>query len=265
MKIIESKTEGKSPGRLSEDILVIMPDFIAVIDGVTPKSNFTYEGKSTGRLAAELAGQAVRELKGTEDCQTFIKRCNQKFHDFYEKVDFPYDIRSKGLQAAAVIYSEYLHEIWMIGDCQAMVDGREYLQPKRSDVILSQFRSLMMALDTEAADARARIEPWILKATAFANKRGSAYGYSVLNGEEIPEELIKVIRLSEFSGSEHEIILASDGYPVLKPTLQQSERELEYIMREDPQCCRLYESTKGLKSGTKSFDNRTYIRFQIEA
>ena len=65
MKIIESKTEGKSPGRLSEDILVIMPDFIAVIDGVTPKSNFTYEGKSTGRLAAELAGQAVRELKGT--------------------------------------------------------------------------------------------------------------------------------------------------------------------------------------------------------
>ena len=104
-----------------------------------------------------------------------------------------------------------------------------------------------------------------LKATAFANKRGSAYGYSVLNGEEIPEELIKVIRLSEFSGSEHEIILASDGYPVLKPTLQQSEWELEYIMREDPQCCRMYESTKGLKSGNKSFDDRTYIRFQIEA
>lgn len=34
----------------------------------------------------------------------------------------------------------------MIGDCQAMVDGREYLQPKRSDVILSQFRSLLMGI-----------------------------------------------------------------------------------------------------------------------
>lgn len=259
MKIIESKTEGKSPGRLSEDILVIMPDFIAVIDGVTPKSNFTYEGKSTGRLAAELAGQAVRELKGTEDCQTFIKRCNQKFHDFYEKVDFPYDIRSKGLQAAAVIYSEYLHEIWMIGDCQALVDRVEYQQPKKSDVILSQFRSLMMALGAEAGDARAQIEPWILKATAFANKAGNSYGYSVLNGGEIPEELVKVIRLSE---GEHEIVLASDGYPVLKPTLQQSEQELERIMKDDPQCCRLYESTKGLKPGNKSFDDRTYVRFQ---
>lgn len=66
MKIIESKTEGKSPGRLSEDILVIMPDFIAVIDGVTPKSNFTYEGKSTGRLAAETcrAGSERVERNG---------------------------------------------------------------------------------------------------------------------------------------------------------------------------------------------------------
>ena len=54
MKVIESKTEGKAPGRLSEDNLVITPEFIAVIDGVTPKSDFTYEGKSTGRLAAEL-------------------------------------------------------------------------------------------------------------------------------------------------------------------------------------------------------------------
>lgn len=260
MKIIESKTEGKSLGRLSEDILVIMPEFIAVIDGVTPKSDFTYEGKSTGRLAAELAGQAVRELKGTEDCQTFIKRCNQKFHDFYEKVDFPYDIREKGLQAAAVIYSDRLREIWMIGDCQSMVDGQKYLQPKRSDVILSQFRSLMMALQVPASEARAKVEPWIVNSTAFANKVGTPYGYSVLNGEEIPNELVKVIHLTK---AEHEVILASDGYPVLKPTLQQSEQELDKLLREDPQCCRLYESTKGLKSGNKSFDDRTYVRFQV--
>ena len=79
MKIIESKTEGKSPGRLSEDILVIMPDFIAVIDGVTPKSNFTYEGKSTGRLAAELAGQAVRELKGTKTARHLLNGAIRSF------------------------------------------------------------------------------------------------------------------------------------------------------------------------------------------
>lgn len=260
MKVIESKTEGKAPGRLSEDNLVVTSDFIAVIDGVTSKSDFTYEGKSTGRLAAELVGQVVEEMRADEDCRVFVERCNRKFHDFYEKVKFPYDIREKGLQAAAVIYSDHFREIWMIGDCQALVDGVEYQQPKRSDVILSQFRSLMMTLGAEAGDARAQIEPWILKATAFANKAGNSYGYSVLNGEEIPEKLVKVIRLSE---GEHEIVLASDGYPMLRSALQQSEQELERIMKDDPQCCRLYESTKGLKPGNKSFDDRTYVRFHV--
>ena len=66
---------------------------------------------------------------------------------------------------------------------------------KRSDVILSQFRSLLMALQVPASEARAKVEPWIVNATAFANKVGTSYGYSVLNGEEIPDELIKVIHL----------------------------------------------------------------------
>ena len=91
MKIIESKTEGKSPGRLSEDILVIMPDFIAVIDGVTPKSNFTYEGKSTGRLAAELAGQAVRELKGTwTSLMTSVQRVCRRQQLFIRNIYMKY-------------------------------------------------------------------------------------------------------------------------------------------------------------------------------
>ena len=40
MRIIESKIESKAPERLCEDLLVTTQDFIAVIDGVTPKSDF---------------------------------------------------------------------------------------------------------------------------------------------------------------------------------------------------------------------------------
>ena len=63
MRIIESKTESKAPERLCEDLLVTTQDFIAVIDGVTPKSDFSYKGKSTGRLAAECVAQAVKRRK----------------------------------------------------------------------------------------------------------------------------------------------------------------------------------------------------------
>ena len=54
--------------------------------------------------------------------------------------------------------------------------------------------------------------------------------------------------------------LASDGYPVLKGTLAESERELERIINNDPLCIDLYKATKGVMQGYKSFDDRTYIR-----
>ena len=76
MRIIESKTESKAPERLCEDLLVTTQDFIAVIDGVTPKSDFSYKGKSTGRLAAECVAQAVKEAEKTDDCSCIIRRCN---------------------------------------------------------------------------------------------------------------------------------------------------------------------------------------------
>ena len=95
MRSIESKTVSKAPERLCEDLLVTTQDFIAVIDGVTPKSDFCYKGKSTGRLAAECVAQAVKEAEKTDDCSCIIRRCNEKFRDFYRSVEFPYDKKEK--------------------------------------------------------------------------------------------------------------------------------------------------------------------------
>ena len=59
---------------------------------------------------------------------------------------------------------------------------------------------------------------------------------------------------------EAEIVLASDGYPRLMPTLRESEKELECLLAEDPLCIGDNIATKGLKVGQKSFDDRSYIR-----
>ena len=76
---------------------------------------------------------------------------------------------------------------------------------------------------------------------------------------DIPENLIHVISVADAKG----IVLASDGYPVLKRTLAESERELERIINNDPLCINLYKATKGVMQGYKSFDDRTYIRIEI--
>ena len=58
-----------------------------------------------------------------------------------------------------------------------------------------------------------------------------------------------------------EVVLASDGYPFLKPTLAASEAALVEQIANDPQNIRSFIATKGIVEGNKSFDDRTYIRF----
>ena len=253
---------------MCEDCYFISENFVAVIDGVTSKSDFTYKGKTTGKLTAEIIRDVLGKMKREDSTDCFLRMVNQKINRFYQEVEFPYSRKEKGLQAVCVVYSDFERAIWMIGDCQAAVDGTVYLNPKKSDEILAEMRSLILHVlkmedgDWTEAQTRARsyIEPWILRANAFANQADPVYGYAVLNGDEIPVALIKRIELDE---RPHEIILTSDGYPKVRSNLKKSEEYLSTILEKDESCYELYHSTKGINKGQKSFDDRTYIRFTV--
>lgn len=270
MRILESFIRGKVSAATCEDLLYISDDYIAVIDGVTSKCDFCYEGRTTGQIATHMVKQALQDLPVDADVHLFINLVNKRFERFYDVAQFPYDRTQFGPQAVCVVYSVHQHEIWMIGDCQARVGDDIYENPKKSDMVLADYRALMIQtlLDkgmSEAAisandPARAAILPWILKATRYANDDATEYGYSIINGNQIPDRLIHRIALTP---DQHEIILASDGYPVVERTLEESEAELERILSEDPLCCRELHATKGIASGQLSYDDRTYIRFLV--
>lgn len=250
-------------------MLFISENFIAVIDGVTSKSKFDYNGQTTGKIAAQLVWNALSEIDAKTDVQHFIAEVNKAFEAFYRKVDFPYDKQQVGLQAACVVYSSYHNEIWMIGDCQARVGDAVYFNPKKSDEILADFRCMAFKImcdegasikELEKDDkARAIILPWIVKATRFANDDSTEYGYSIFNGQPIPDSLIRKIQLN---GHKNEIVLTSDGYPTVEKTLDEAEKTLNRILKEDPACFTQVHSTKGLAIGQTSFDDRTYVRFE---
>lgn len=268
IEILEKFIKGKISEQTCEDAFFVSDDFVAVIDGVTSKSDFMYNGKTTGKITAEIIYEIFKTIKRETKLQEIIQLINQKIREFYQAVEFPYSKKEKGLQAACIIYSDYYREIWMIGDCQAYVDGKVYFNQKKSDVVLSDMRSLILhILKAENADweyaqeeGRRQIEPWILKANVFANKPESQYGYAVLNGEEIPEILIKKIKLDKH---QHKVIFTSDGYPDIKENLKLTEEYLKTILEMDAACCEMYLSTKGIKGGQKSFDDRTYIKFLV--
>ena len=83
------------------------------------------------------------------------------------------------------------------------------------------------------------------------------YSFPVFDGTPIDPTKVKVFTVP--AGTE--VILASDGYPEVFPTLAQSETHLHRLLDSDPMCMHENISTKGIIPGNLSFDDRAYIRF----
>ncbi len=263
---------GKIDQQHCEDALFVSDDFVAVIDGVSSKTDFRFEGQTTGRIAAQRVKGVLGSLQPQAALPCFLQKVNESFAEFYKAVpQFPPEQRKNcGLQAVCAVYSLHRNEIWQIGDCQVLIDGVPFSNSKKSDEVICRMRALILDIlekrdgavrlaqhDKEALDSLFR---WMVGVSAFANDANAEYGYCVLNGEEIPLEMVNVIPLD---CDNHEIVLASDGYPCLKATLQQSEQALAKLLEQDPQGRRLFLAARSLAEGQKSFDDRSYLRFCI--
>ena len=179
------------------------------------------------------------------------------------------------LTASAVVYSNHRKEVWMVGDCQAIINRKLYDNSKPYEQEIAQKRVELIAQGLSPAEARKQIEPLLIEAMLS----GQNQTYTVIDGFPIYREGVKIVALKmkpvsssiETYFQEHpkpvsspnEVVLASDGYPFLKPTLAESEAALAEQIANDPQCIHDFIATKGLVAGNKSFDDRTYIRFII--
>lgn len=269
MEIIESYIEGKEINHC-DDGLFINDNFIAIIDGVTSKGKFLWDGKKSGEFAKDVICRELEKLDKEIDAYSAIKQINESIKNSYGD---RYLIAEKQVEekiaATIVIFSNFRKEVWIFGDCQCLVNGNHYNDPKKMDRILAEVRSLYINIEllkgktkeeiSQNDPGREYILPLIREGGRYANKTDTWYRYNVLDGFEIDEKRSVIIKVN----SEDEIVLASDGYPVLKSTLKESEEILKRILEEDPLFIELHKSTKGLAKGNQSFDDRTYIRFIV--
>ena len=58
-------------------------------------------------------------------------------------------------------------------------------------------------------------------------------------------------------------MFASDGYPKITDTLEETEQLLDYQRKTDPLNINTFKATKAFVEGNNSFDDRTYIRFEV--
>ena len=273
MIIIEQSIIGKKCQEACEDGLVVTPDFIAVIDGSTSKTpkHLNPEMKN-GRYAMMLISEYIRQKLKADALAEII--CQGITHYICDKVYKPLGVAERLLQhpegrltASAVIYSRARQEVWMVGDCQALIGGKLYENGKPYEQEIAERRVDLIKEGKLPAEARRQIEPLLVEAMLSGQNKT----YAVIDGFPIYREGVKVVPVSSSEtvsasfglvSASSEIVLASDGYPFLKPTLAESEEALANQIANDPQNISCFIATKGLVEGNKSFDDRTYIRFQ---
>lgn len=291
MKIIESSIIGKKSPEACEDGMVVTDDFIAVIDGSTSKTpKHLNPDMKNGRYAMMLISEYIwEELKADASVDDFCQGVTAYIYNkVYEKLGVEERLKEhpeERLTASAILYSRTRNEVWMVGDCQAIIDGKLYENGKPYEQEIARKRVELIEQGLSPAEARKQIEPLLIKAMLS----GQNQTYTVIDGFPIYREGVKVVSVSDSSSvqdsvpasdsvpcsdsasasdtipsSSSEIVLASDGYPFLKPTLAASEAALAEQIANDPQNIRSFIATKGIVEGNKSFDDRTYIRFSVE-
>lgn len=288
MKIIESCIIGKKSQEACEDGMVVTDDFIAVIDGSTSKTpKHLNPDMKNGRYAMMLISEYIQEeLKADASVDEFCQGVTAYIYNkVYEKLGVEERLKKhpeERLTASAILYSRTRNEVWMVGDCQAIIAGKLYENGKPYEEKIAWKRVELIEQGLSPAEARKQIEPLLIKAMLS----GQNQTYTVIDGFPIYREGVKVVSVSDscsvqdsvpasdsvpcsdsasasdtIPSSSSEIVLASDGYPFLKPTLAASEAALAEQIANDPQNIHSFIATKGIVEGNKSFDDRTYIRF----
>lgn len=275
MNIIEQYLQSKTPNNeLCEDGIFVSDHFIAVVDGVTTKSKRRWDEKTSGKIATEAILSRLETLKpdvGAEQCMSALNDAIAKWYRAHEHYDEARINPVERCAASIVVYSRTHRQVWFVGDCQALV-GREYHADKKLVDMITRFARVLYTqalllegkpvVDSQGYDiGRAYIAPLLEKQNYFQNMKGdSDFKYAALDGFFEDMSMVKIIGVPD---NVREIVLASDGYPKLKPTLAESEYILQEILIEDPLLIRRYKSTKGLLKGNVSFDDRAYIRFTV--
>ena len=269
MDIIEQASIAKNPKQKSEDGIVVTSDFVAVIDGSTSKSDYRHSlFRSNGRYAMQLVSRYIRRMPKESTCEQFLRGVTACVRRHYRKSMLPRlaEHPEDRLTASVVIYSRLHREVWMVGDCQCLIGGELYDNPKPYEAELAAMRAAEVRQQIENGrtmqelllndTARSVVIPHMLETMRQQNVT-----YSVVDGFPIDRKHVRIITL-DFRP--WEIVLASDGYPFLCATLEESECRLRQQCEKDPlNIGPDFQATKAFRPDFNSFDDRSYIRFSV--
>jgi len=273
MRVLERFVRAKSgdPERC-EDKIVLTDDFVAVIDGATDKTGRRYTSMSGGRFAAEVLGSRIESLPAEIDAIAAVDDLTNTLRSAVVANDSAICVDADDTPTAScAVWSRSRNELWRIGDVAVRTGHtRTSYRHKRIDQVAAGVRSAHMQaliLAGKTTDqlvddpGRQLILPLLEQQHRFRNLESehARFAFGALDGRRVPQRFLDVIDC-EGAG---QIIMATDGYPSVAMTLDATERYLQRELRDDPLRIGRHPSTKGVRAGHESFDDRAYVRFRI--
>ena len=151
MTIIEKSKIGKKSPETCEDGIVVTDHYIAVVDGSTSKSRQQFHPTmSNGQYCMRQVCQYIESMPADLTAEKFCRLITSYIRFLYSQYDVDMEllteIPTERMAASAVIYSVGRKEIWMVGDCQCLVDGVLYENPKPYEEPIADMRSAFIRL-----------------------------------------------------------------------------------------------------------------------
>jgi hypothetical protein len=269
-KILEQFVEGKLDSRVCEDLIVVTNDFAAVIDGASDESGARFAGKSGGKFAADVIAYTIEHLPIATTSRGFADALTDAVASAVRSEVGALGPDTRWPTASVVCCSAQRQEVWRVGDCNVVVGGRQLPGAKRVDEAAYSFRAAVNAAARERGMTLAEIvkqdpgakaaRPLFDAQQHLANKPGP-WGYGCINGHRVPKAYVEVYGIPVGAT----VIMTTDGFPIVHPTLMESEQALTELMRRDPAAIgELWPMGKSTKPGAKAPDDRAYLRFNLQ-
>ncbi|MEI6533616.1 MAG: hypothetical protein WCO06_07330 [Candidatus Roizmanbacteria bacterium] len=275
MRPIDIRVTPKSSSEFDcEDEVVVTQDYACVIDGQGSKSDTRWEGKTPGIMSKIILKEALSTMPNKYDIFQATEYMTQAINQRYQQLNV-LDLMShqphERFSSAVAIFSKFRYEVWLFGDCQCLLDGIRYTNSHPIISVLGQARSLfnefelangkttqdLMQKDT----GREYIFDMLKHQTLFQNAHfESPYSYVMIDGFPIQKDKLKLLHVTE---DNQFIVLATDGYPELLPSLDESENKLKEILNDDPLLIKKYRMSKGMGARQVSFDDRAYVKVEL--
>lgn len=274
-----------------EDRLIISKNCYGVIDGATDVKRINWgtkeEFQSSGAVLADICKE-VLESEQTFYPDEVILSINEKINRVAQKAEIDLTIPKNKPAASFAVYVPRCKAVYHVGDCQFGFviknnDGNKEFQTNATKKAIDDLNESLRAtiahwykrwdMDPFKGNkdlAREFIMPLFRDQgelqNTFANDEDELWHglvkdlivFNVVDGDFV------YLEKTDIPKGTTEVILASDGFKEIKPTLYETKYHHEELLFSDPNC--IYDELKGTKRtlpGNVNYDDMAYIRIRI--